>query len=107
MSQQPEVRRMPKKTIYIIIGMCIVATAFFFLIKTSKEMKMEEVLTTLGHPNTTDITVYNESGVKDEKTNKKGKLYKISFKDLNTNQECYGLVFKDHKRKYTKDFTCK
>ena len=104
---QPEVRRLPKKTIIIIVGMCLAGILFYILMITSRELKMSEILANNGYPNTSDVNVYNVSKVLDKGTNKNGTLYKIKFIDLNTNQECSGLVFKNSSRKYEKDLDCK
>lgn len=103
---QPEVRKLPKKTIYLIIGLILVTILGFFLITLSKQIKMEEVLNSLGYKNIKDVRVYNVSPVEDEDTKQKGSLYKISFQNLDTNSECIGLIFK-HNDKYKKDIECK
>lgn len=102
-----EVRKLPKKTIIIIVAMCLLGVVFYILMILSRELKMSEILVKIGYTNTKDVTVYNVSKVLDEDTNKNGTLYKIRFNDLNKNQECFGLVFKNSKGKYEQDLDCK
>jgi uncharacterized protein YxeA len=103
---QIEVRKLPKKTIVIIAIMIVTIIAGFLLITITKQLKMTEVLNSLGHTNIDKVRVYNVSPVEDEITKRRGELFKISFFDKETNQKCYGLVFKND-NKYTKDLECK
>ncbi len=103
---QTEVRKLPKKTIFIIVTLIVVTIVGFILITLSKQVKMEEVLNSLGYKNIKNVIVYNVSQVEDGETKRKGSLYKIGFQNLDTNQECIGLVFKNN-NKYKKDIECK
>ena len=108
MSQNVEVRKIPKKSIYIIIGIVLLGGLALLATSLSQQMKMEEILQTLGYDNVTSITIYNKTPVQDDATGQRSELTKLNFKDLNTNQECFGFVLKDKKtRKYTKNIDCK
>ncbi len=102
-----EVRKLPKKTVVIIIVMCLLGILFYVLMTLSREVKMSEILKDLGYENIKDVTVYNVSQVNDTGTNKNGTLYKVRFKDLNAKKECFGLVFKNSHRKFETDLDCK
>lgn len=101
-----EIRKLPRKTIIIIGILIILSIAGFLLIKITKEDKMQNVLNSFGYKNVSDITVYNVSPVLDEKTNREGELYKISFTNNDTKQECKALIFQISGR-FEKDIECK
>lgn len=109
MSQQNniEVRKLPKKTIIIITIMAIICFAGFFFIMTSKNLKMEEVLATLGHKNIADIKVVNKMSVEDKETKIKSTVYKVVFYDNDLNKECIGFIHRSNRGKYSKDLDCK
>ncbi len=103
-----EVRRLPKKTIYMIVGLIILGVIASFAMSLSQQAKMNGILKTLGFPNVTGITIYNKSPVQDDATKMRGELTKLKFKDLNTGKECFGFVLKNKKTgEYTKDLDCK
>ena len=108
MSQEIPVRRIPKKTIYFIVVLIILGILALSATSLSQQMKMKEVLQTLGYQNVSSITIYNKTPVQDDTTNQRSELTKLKFKDLNTNQECFGFVLKNKKTgKYSKDLDCK
>ena len=103
---QPEVRKLPKKTIIIISILIFLFIVGFLFINFTKQAKMEEVLSSHGYKNVSDVIVYNVSQVQDDATNKQGSLYKIGFTNLDTKQKCMGLIFKISGG-YKKDIECK
>lgn len=107
MSNNVEVRKMPKKTITIIVLMTIIMTIGFLFVMTTKNMKMEEVLNTLGHKNISNIKVVNRLSAEDKDTKAKSTVYKVTFKDNTLNKECIGFILRSNKGKYTKDIDCK
>ncbi|WP_072680420.1 hypothetical protein [Arcobacter sp. LA11] len=107
MSNEVEIRKMPKKTIVLISIMTLIALAGFIFITTTKSMKMEEVLSSLGHKNIIDIKVINKLSVEDKETKIKSTVYKIAFKDIDLNKDCIGFVHRSNKGKYSKDIDCK
>lgn len=109
MSQQNsiEVRKLPKKTIIYIIIMAAICFAGFYFIITSKNMKMEEVLGTLGHKNITNTKVINKLSVEDKETKLKSTVYKVIFYDNNLKKECIGFIHRSNKGIYSKDIDCK
>lgn len=107
MSEKIEVRRMPKKTITIIIVMSVVTILGFLFVMTTKNMKMEEVLKPLGHANITNMKVVNRMSVEDKETKIKSTVYKVAFFDRDLNKECVGFVHRSNHGKYSKDIDCK
>lgn len=103
---QNEIRKLPKKTIFIITIIIAITLLGFLLITFSKQAKMEEVLNSLGHKNIESVMVYNVSPVEDQDTKKKGTLYKISFFDKESNKKCIGFIYK-HNSTYKEDIECK
>lgn len=101
-----EVRKIPKKHMIAIIIVILVGIAYYIVSSQLRADKLEEILGKLGHPNVTDVTVYKVHKVEDPEVKKKGTLYSLKFKDLNTNQECNGFVLYDYKHQYSKDLDC-
>ncbi|RXJ87725.1 hypothetical protein [Arcobacter sp. CECT 8985] len=107
MSNESQVRKIPKKS-KIIIAILIVIVAILYAGTTYlKDMKMKEILNSLGYKNTGSIQVINKMNVENRKTNKRGTLYKVVFDNKQTNEECIGFVHKDAEGKYYDDFDCK
>jgi len=102
-----EVRKLPKKTIIIIIVLILAGFAVFMTLKTLKEEKITEILVTLGHKDIKDLEVINKLKVEDKETRYKSKVYKIRFYDNNLNKMCIGFVHIDRFNKYSEDLDCK
>lgn len=102
-----EVRKLPKKSIFIILIMSVLCIAGFIFIVQTKNMKMEEVLATLGHKNIENIKVINKMNVEDKKTRAKSTVYKVNFYDINQQKECMGFIIRANRGKYSKDLDCK
>lgn len=104
---QNEVRRLPKKTIFIIGFMVVIALSIFLVLKNLKEQKLTEVLATIGHKNIKEITVINKLSVEDSQTRYKSTVYKVMFFDKDLNKTCVGFIHREKNQHYTKDFDCK
>lgn len=104
---QPEIRKLPKKTIIIITIMILITLALFLGLKDLKEQKLAEVLSSIGHTNIKDLTVINKLEVEDTQTRYKSNVYKVMFYDNNLNQTCIGFIHKERDGHHTKDFDCK
>lgn len=102
-----EIRRLPKRTIIIIVIMTLLTIIGFSFIVFTKNMKLTEVLNTLGHKNISDLKVVNRMTVEDKETRIKSTVYKVDFIDNDLNKECYGFVHRSNDGKYTKDIDCK
>lgn len=102
-----EVRKLPKKTIIIILLMSFVIFTGYGFIVLTKNMKLEEVLATLGHEKISDIEVINKMSVEDIETKIKSTVYKVRFFDENTQKECIGFVHRANRGEYSKDIDCK
>lgn len=107
MSETIEVRKLPKKTITIIVIMTIIMSIGFLFMTTTKNMKMEEVLGNLGHKNISGIKVINKMSVEDKKTRIPSTVYKVVFTDKDLQKECIGFVHKANRGEYSKDIDCK
>jgi hypothetical protein len=104
---QNEVRRLPKKTVFIISILMIMGLAIFLLLKDLKELKLEEILATIGHPNIKKLEVINKLSVEDTETRYKSSVFKVTFYDSDLKQTCIGFVHQNRDGSYTKDFDCK
>ena len=102
-----EVRRLPKKTVIIISIMTVLMIIGFIFITLTKNMKMEEVLSTLGHKNISDMKVVNRMSVEDKETKIKSTVFKVAFYDKALQKDCVGFIHRSNKGKYSKDIDCK
>lgn len=107
MSRETKIRKMPKKTVVVISIIALIAVVGFIFITTTKNMKMQEVLSTMNHKNITNIKVINKLSVEDKETRVKSTVYKIAFKDLDLKQDCVGFIHRNNYGKYSKDLDCK
>ena len=73
---QPEIRKLPKKTVIIIGIIIFIAFAIFLGLKDLKEQKLTEVLSSIGHTNIKDLTVINKLEVEDTQTRYKSNVFK-------------------------------
>lgn len=101
-----EVRKLPKKSIIYISIIFILAVIVLFLQSFSTQEEVKKHLSKIGYENVGDITVYNKSKMNDEETKGNGKLYKIKFTNINTNQICNGLIFINKFKKIKEDLDC-
>ena len=106
-NQNPEVRKLPKKSVILISLIVSIAIIGFLFIRTSKNMKIEEVLYKLGHQNISSIKVINKMGVEDKDTRVKSTVYKVAFYDNSLKKECVGFIHRSNNGKYSKDIDCK
>ncbi len=104
---KPEVRKMPKKTVILLITLVILGILSFFAVVYGKTIKATKILNQLGYKNIKKVHIYSTQEFLNETTNIKGMQYKVSFIDLNKNQECRGFIVKDLKNNVDKDLDCK
>jgi len=103
---EPEVRRLPKKTIIIMIILVILGVIWFFLVAYGQSAKVEKILYTLNYKNVSDVKVYAYHKFVREDINTEGFKYTVSFTDNDKKESCKGFVLKDFKRNVTKDLIC-
>lgn len=106
-SNNIEVRKLPKKTVIIIVIMSVICFLGFLFIMFTKNLKLEEVLNDLGYKNISNVTVINRLNVEDKDTKIKSTVYKVMFTDNELNKECIGFVHRSNRGKYSKDIDCK
>lgn len=102
-----EVRKLPKKTVIIIVVMSLIAIVSFVFLQTMKEAKMTEIIATLGHKNIENMEVINKLSVEDKETRYKSKVFKVRFFDKDLNKTCIGFIHIGKNNHYTKDLDCK
>jgi cell division septal protein FtsQ len=101
-----EVRKLPKKTIIIMIILGLLGVVWFIVVAYGQSVKAEKILDTLGYKNVSDVKVYANHQFLREDINVKGFKYTVSFTNLDTNEECKGFILKDFKRNVEKDLIC-
>ena len=102
-----EIRKLPKKTIIIIMILILAGFAVFMTLKVLKEAKMTEILSSLNYKNIKDLEVINKLKVEDKETRYKSKVYKVRFYDNNLNKMCIGFVHMGRYNKNSVDLDCK
>lgn len=101
-----EVRKLPKKTIVIMVILVILGLVWFILVSYGQATKVTKILHQLGYENVSNVRVYaNHKFVRDD-INVNGYKYTVSFKNVSTNEECKGFVLKDFKKNVEKDLIC-
>jgi hypothetical protein len=103
---ETEIRKIPKRSIIIIVVLIILAIVGYLLIILSRDAKVTEVLNSLGYKHISKVKVYSTAPVEDKKTRIQSKLYKVSFINDETKQECYGFI-NEHNGKFKKEIECK
>ena len=103
---ETEVRKMPKKTVFLMIGLVVLGIVWYFLVANGQSGKVTKILHKLGYDKVVDVKVYANHQFLREDINVKGYKYTVSFTDLKTNEECKGFVLKDFKRNVDKDLIC-
>jgi len=104
---EPEIRRLPKKTIIYMVILGVLGVVWFFLVAYGQSSKVTNILHTLGYKNVSKVKVYAYHEFLREDINIKGYKYTISFIDQDKNEECKGFVLKDFKRNVDQDLNCK
>ena len=101
-----EVRKLPKKTIIIMIILGILGLVWFIAVAYGQSVKATKILNKLGYNNVSNVKVYaNHQFVRDD-INVNGFKYTISFVNLDTNEQCKGFILKDFKQNVDKDLIC-
>jgi len=101
-----EIRRLPKKTVFIMIVLSILGIIWYFLVANGQATTVTKILHKLGYDKVIDVKVYaNHQFIRDD-INVKGYKYTISFTNLKTNETCKGFVLKDFKKNVEKDLIC-
>jgi len=104
---EPEVRKLPKKTIIYMVILGILGIVWFFLVAYGQSTKATNILYMLGYKNVSNVKVYAYHEFLREDTNTKGYKYTVSFTNNDTNEECKGFILKDFKKNVDKDLNCK
>jgi len=103
---EPEVRKLPKKTIIYMTVIAIFGVLWFFMVSYGQTNKVTKILHTLGYKNIENVKVYANHEFLREDINVKGYKYTISFTNLDAKENCKGFVLKDFKKNVTKDLNC-
>ena len=106
MDKKPEIRPLPKKTIFYMFILVILAIFAMFAVQNGRARKATEVLSALGFTNVSDVIVFTRSEFMNETTNIKGFKYSVRFTDNINHQECKGFALRDYKGNVAKDFIC-
>jgi len=103
---ETEVRKLPKKTVVILIALSILGIIWYIVVANGQAHKVTEILHKLGYDKVQDVKVYAHHQFIRDDINVKGFKYTVSFTNLATNETCKGFVLKDFKRNVEKDLLC-
>ena len=101
-----EVRKMPKKTIFITIILITLGIVWYLLVANGQSTKVTKILSKLGYDEVRNVKVYANHQFIREDINVKGYKYTISFLNLKNSEQCKGFVLQDFKRNVDKDLVC-
>jgi len=101
-----EVRKLPKKTIFIIIFLGLLGIIWFFSVAYGQSVKATKILNKLGYKNVSNVKVYANHQFVREDINVNGYKYTVSFINIDTNEQCKGFILKDFKQNVEKDLIC-
>jgi len=103
---EAEVRKMPKKTIFITIILILLGILWYFLVANGQSIKVTKILSKLGYDEVRNVKVYaNHQFIRDD-INVKGYKYTISFINIKNLEQCKGFVLQDFKKNVDKDLVC-
>jgi len=103
---ETEIRKLPKKTVFLMITLSVLGILWYFLVANGQANKVTKILHKLGYDKVRDVRVYaNHQFIRDD-INVKGYKYTVSFTNLKTNENCKGFVLKDFKANVDKDLLC-
>ena len=101
-----EVRKMPKKTIFITIILITLGIVWYLLVSNGQATKVTKILNKLGYDKVRNVKVYANHQFIREDINVKGYKYTVSFTNLKNSEQCKGFVLQDFKRNVDKDLVC-
>lgn len=101
-----EVRKLPKKTIVIMIILGLLGIIWFIAVAYGQSVKATKILNKLGYTNISNVKVYANHQFVREDINVNGFKYTVSFINKDTNEECKGFILKDFKQNVEKDLIC-
>ena len=103
---EKEIRKLPKKTIIIMVALGLLGLFWFFAVAYGQSVKVTEILHKLGYENVKNVRVYANHQFVRKDINVNGYKYTVSFINLNTNEKCKGFALKDFKQNVEKDLVC-
>jgi len=103
---QVEVRKIPKKTIFIMVILISLGITWYFLVANGQSTKVTKILNKLGYDKVRDVKVYANHQFMRDDINVKGYKYTISFTNIKSLETCKGFVLQDFKRNVDKDLIC-
>ena len=107
MSEQLEVRKIPKKTIIIFGVLFVLGVIVFAISENTRVNKANFILNNQGYTNISNLKVYTKQKVEDMDTKIGGFKYFVKFKNNTTNEDCRGFILKNFKQQMNADISCK
>jgi hypothetical protein len=107
MSENIQVRRIPKKTFLLFGVIFILAGIIFGIRENTKTNKAVKILNSLGYKDISNVKVYTKKEFEDTNSRIQGYQYFVTFTNNTTSEDCRGFVLRDFKHKMDKDISCK
>jgi hypothetical protein len=106
MSENVQVRQIPKKTFIWFGVMVVLAIGVYLLTENTRVNKANFILENKGYTNISNLKVYSKQKFEDPKTMIQGYQYFVKFTNNDTNQNCKGFVVRNFKNIMDSDITC-
>jgi len=106
MSENIQVRQLPKKTIIWFVVMIVLAISIYILTENTRVHKAHAILDNQGYKNIANLKVYSKQKFEDPKTMIQGYQYFVKFENEKTNQNCKGFVLRNFKNMMDSDISC-
>jgi hypothetical protein len=106
MSENIQVRQIPKKTIIWFGVMIILAIGIYTVSENTRVHKAQYILDDQGYKNISNLKVYSKQKFEEPDTMIEGFQYFVKFRNNDTNQDCKGFVLRNFKNVMDKDIIC-
>jgi len=106
MSENIQVRQIPKTTFIWFGVMVVLAIAVYLLTENTRVNKANFILINKGYTNISNLKVYSKQKFEDPKTMVQGYQYFVKFTNNATNQHCKGFVVRNFKNMMDSDIAC-
>ena len=106
MSEEIQVRQIPKKTVIWFGVMVVLAIGIYSVSENTRVHKAQYILDDQGYKNISNLKVYSKQKFEDPDTMIEGFQYFVKFRNNDTNQDCKGFVLRNFKNVMDKDIVC-
>ncbi len=99
-------RKIPKKYIFIIFILIISGFFVYYVINSTRQAKVTQILYDLGYKSIKNVQVINKTHLENKDTRKRSVSFKILFFNKKLQKNCIGFVYKNNSKKYEQNIDC-